>query len=419
MGPSKTYKAGQYLYEQIDRCRCCGKAWLTQYLDLGYQPLANEYSKTDSIIEKRFPLKVNLCENCFHSQLSIVVNPDLIFKEYLYVSGTTWTLHNHFKLLAEDAMRRVGQNHPMVLDIACNDGTLLQKFKAFGAEVYGVDPAKNLRKITTEKNLNVIVDYWNSETAKRLSKRFDIITATNVFAHVDNIQEFLITCMGYLNPDGIIILEFPYCNELIVNNEFDTIYHEHLSYFLVNSFSFLADSVGLIIDDIITTSIHGGSIRFFLKLSKEYKRYQTDTQLAYIEKERKAGLLEKKTYEKFSRNIVGIKYEILNVLSKFDGMGIPVVGYGASAKGNTMLNYIDSPLKYIVDDNPLKYGHFTPGQHIPIVETKILSTDKSPLAIVILSWNFYDEIKQKILERRRGLTTYLIRYIPKVEAEEL
>jgi len=358
-----------------------------------------------------------LCKNCFHSQLSIVVDPELMFENYLYVSGTTETFRKHCEDLAVDAVKRFSRKKLSVLDIACNDGTQLEFFRSLNCEILGVDPAKNLRKITLEKNIPVIVDYWSKALAKKIRKKFDIITGTNVFAHVDNIMDFLLACKEVLNENGYIILEFPYCDKMIKNNEFDTVYHEHLSYFLVNSFFTLIDKAGLTITDIIQTPIHGGSIRFFLS-SKRSKA--SDKTKKLIDLEKKSGLLNLITYQKFTERVNLNKKTFKNKLKELKKTGKRIVGYGASAKGNTMLNYFKANLEYIVDDNPLKWDYLTPGRDILIVSPERFSKDPVNLAIVILSWNFYAEIKKKIKKLRPKTKADLcILYVPTVSVNKL
>lgn len=402
--------------KKVTSCRCCGKSNLLRYLNLGKQPPANSYHKKNEILPI-YPLEVMLCKNCFHSQLSIVVDPELMFENYLYVSGTTETFRKHCEDLAVDAVKRFSRKKLSVLDIACNDGTQLEFFRSLNCEILGVDPAKNLRKITLEKNIPVIVDYWSKALAKKIRKKFDIITGTNVFAHVDNIMDFLLACKEVLNENGYIILEFPYCDKMIKNNEFDTVYHEHLSYFLVNSFFTLIDKAGLTITDIIQTPIHGGSIRFFLS-SKRSKA--SDKTKKLIDLEKKSGLLNLITYQKFTERVNLNKKTFKNKLKELKKTGKRIVGYGASAKGNTMLNYFKANLEYIVDDNPLKWDYLTPGRDILIVSPERFSKDPVNLAIVILSWNFYAEIKKKIKKLRPKTKADLcILYVPTVSVNKL
>lgn len=391
-------------------CRCCRKKKLFNYLKLGNQPLANSYHKGEKL--PSYPLDVNVCQNCFHSQLSVVIDKDSMFRNYLYVSGTTSTFRKHTKDLAKDAVKRIKKNKLRVLDIACNDGTQLEHFRDLGCEVMGVDPAENLRAITEEKKIPVVVDYWTEAVAWSINKKFDIITGTNVFAHVDNLDEFLKACKLALGENGLLILEFPYANEMIQHNEFDTVYHEHLSYFLVNSFTTLVTRLEFQITDVIQTQIHGGSIRFFLKKGKG-AHSQKITQL--IMEERDKGLLELNSYVLFAQRVSENKKNLRKLVTKLRRENKKVVGYGASAKGNTMLNYFKIKLDYIVDDNPLKWGYKTPGRNILIKSPESLREEKKGLYVLVLSWNFYNEIAKKIIKiRGEGMKDVCIVYVPTV-----
>ena len=406
------------MFKEVKECRCCGSEDLVPYLDLGDQPLANSYHKGEEI--ETFPLKIKVCNECFHSQLSVVVAPDLMFKNYLYVSGTTHTFRKHCDKLAKDAVEywfntggiklpiSMMELSPKVLDIACNDGTLLDYFRDIDCDVQGVDPAENLREITKEKDIPVEVGFWGTGVHERLDGKFDIITGTNVFAHVDEINDFLVQCTKVLNDKGIIVLEFPYCDNMISDCEFDTIYHEHLSYFLVNSFKNNVETKGLGIVRILRTPIHGGSIRFFLK---QGERHCVDV-YHLIEDEEAKGLLKRGTYAAFGRQVEKNKSDMQGLVANLKSQGKTVIGYGASAKGNTMLNYFELDLDYIVDDNEMKWDYLTPGRNIPIKSPEAMK-DEDELYIVILAWNFFDEIVEKI-GKITGKKHHYIRYVPEV-----
>jgi ubiquinone/menaquinone biosynthesis C-methylase UbiE len=408
----------------INECRCCGGSKLVKYLDLGQQPLANSYHKGE--ILDNFPLEVMLCENCFHSQLSVVVDPQLMFKHYLYVSGTTQTFRKHCKELAKDAVQQM-QNcffEPLkVLDIAANDGTLLSYFKDLGCEVQGVDPAENLRDLTEDKGIPVEVAYWGQEVAQRFLERdqkFGIITGTNVFAHVHDVSGFLQSCYSVLEDDGIVVLEFPYCDEMIEKVEFDTIYHEHVSYFLVNSFSILVNRMGFYISRVVQTEIHGGSIRFFLKKDQDVRCHIKkdegfDTISELIQREKQKGLLNIDTYKTFSDSVERNKCNLISKIADLKDKGYKIVAFGASAKGNTMLNHFKIHVDYIVDDNPMKWDYLTPGQNIPIRSPESLRNESENLAIVILSWNFFPEIKVKIKNILGDKHHKCILYVPDIQ----
>ena len=392
-------------------CRCCGTNDLFTYIELGNQPLANSYHKNDIQLNE-IPLSVNVCKKCFNSQLSVVVDPEVMFKHYLYVSGTTKTFREHCKTLARQTIDIVGIKTPNVLDIACNDGTLLAEFKTLGANVYGVDPAENIRDISKIKGFDVCVDFWNEYSSKFFGIEFDIITGTNVFAHVDDVSGFLELAKSVVSPDGRIVIEFPYCSDMIKNNEFDTVYHEHVSYFLVNSIKALTDSVGLVITNIIQSKIHGGSIRFYISKSG----METDDVSLLISKEKENGLMDINTYINFQESIDKNKIDLETVVDEYKSKDYEVICYGASAKGNTMLNYFKLDVQKTIDDNPLKVGYLTPGQNLEIVNSEYINTASDNLLIILTAWNFSDEIIQRVNEKKRdGQNIKFVLYVSSVK----
>ena len=394
-------------------CRCCGSASLKTYLDLGGQPLANSYHKGAESLPA-YPLRVNVCNYCWHSQLSHVVPPDQMFRNYLYVSGTTKTLKDHFDEFAGRTVGRFSSKQDLhVLDIACNDGTLLESFRRFGCKVIGIDPAENLREITLQKKLAVIVDYWSSRQAERLEP-FDIITAVNVFAHVDDLADFLEGCKRALKPDGVLVIEVPYAADMIRKREFDTIYHEHLSYFRVGAFEYLVEIHGFYIADMSWSKIHGGSMRFTLKIGN----LGPCNEAAFMRREEvRVGMNSMATYEDFMWAVEDIRKDFYEAVK--ENAERRLVGYGASAKGNTALHFFGQRLEYIVDDNPLKHGYLTSG-YVPIRPPSALAEDDRDLAIVILSWNFAREIAGKIVALRPGRTNdRAILYVPRVRSVSL
>ena len=412
-------------YKELSHCLACGgNSALAPYLSLGVQPLANSYRRpNDTSEEQKFPLAVNHCQLCHHSQLTIAVNPDLLYRDYLYVSGTTKTFRKHQEQLARRAIRAFEKSPQQmrVLDIASNDGSQLESFRALGCEVYGVDPAVNLRTITLEKDIDVDVAYFDEEWARQQKKRddepYDIITATNVLGHVSDPYSILCGIQHLLAPDGIAIIEFPYGKNILQHGEFDQWYHEHHSEFTVNSFHALVRRCGLAIRDILETPIHGGSIRFTLG---HYTKPQTftgymETVGHYRKVENEAGLYSDAAYEAFQERVDETCKALILETEKQKFLGRKTVGYGASAKLNSVLNYTRIELDWICDDTPMKHGYVTPGQRIPIVGTdSLLGPDR--LAIVLGAWNFASEIQQKIASIRKQLPgrDVLITYVPEV-----
>lgn len=385
----------------LKKCLACGHEYLTQILDLGDQPLANSYLMTEEQEEETFPLRLNFCPECTHLQLGHSVNPDFLFSNYLYVSGTSETGHKHFKEFVKFTEQYTFGNN--VLDVACNDGTQLKYFKEAGYNTYGIDPARNLLPRSRQHG-KIIADYLDEDNIKSFGVEFDTIVVQNVLAHVPNPERFLRNCKSALSETGCIFVQTSQAN-MITNNEFDTIYHEHLSFFSVESFCALAKKVGLSVVDVIRTPIHGTSFIFVLSVHPE------DSSKEFIAREQK---LTQKILETYATRCLSAVESLKDTLEAFRKTGATIVGYGAAAKGNTLLNFGNIKLDYIVDDNPLKWRLFTPGTRVPIYRPEILQAERN-LVIVPLAWNFYDEIKTKVLSQ--VLTAKFIRYFPTIVIE--
>lgn len=398
-------------YRILDRCLCCDSTDIEILLDLNNQPLANSYHKEDEVLDE-YPLGVNICNNCYHIQLTHVVNPDLLFKDYLYVSGTTKTLHDNMKWFVDYVLETTpwGKGNS-VLDIACNDGTQLNYFKDKGFKTYGIDPAENLHKLSS-KNHTVICDYFNVD---KFDRQFDVITAQNVFAHNSNPREFLEHCGELMHEESVLYIQTSQA-EMILNNQFDTIYHEHVSFFNINSMNELVKRTNLTLTDVIKTPVHGISYLFrFTKSAFEGRRKVFNE----IEVERQRGLLSKKTYDEYTKNIMNLVSEFKELVQNSKREGFKLVGYGAAAKGMTFLNFADVELDVIIDDNELKQELYTPGTNILIKSNEHLKTylDTDKILFIPLAWNFYDEIRDRILKTRENKNDWFLRYFPKVKLE--
>jgi 2-polyprenyl-3-methyl-5-hydroxy-6-metoxy-1,4-benzoquinol methylase len=394
-------------FTEIFECRCCGSPVET-ILDLNNQPLANSYHKVDEKLDF-FPLKLNLCVNCFHLQLSIVVNPDIMFKNYLYVSGTTKTLKDYFDFFSRFTIERFknyfDSKPTNVLDIACNDGTQLDYYKNLGLDTYGVDPAENLHHLSSE-NHSVVCDYFPS---KQISQKFDLITAQNVFAHTHEIKIFLKECKNLLNDNGILFIQTSQ-SKMVLRNEFDTAYHEHLSFFNTKSMKTIVEKCGLKLNNVFNFDIHGSS--YIFEISK--KTYDSNVE-SVLEIESSKGLFDKKTYINFSKMAKEVTSNLKITLENYKNDGYKIIGYGAAAKGMTLLNFGKITMDLIIDDNSLKHGLYTPGTDIKIVDIEILKTFKDDkIVFVPLAWNFYDEIRKRIESVRKNDQDLFIKYFPKI-----
>jgi 2-polyprenyl-3-methyl-5-hydroxy-6-metoxy-1,4-benzoquinol methylase len=407
-------------FEPLHRCLACDSLHLVPYLDLGAQPLANAYRKIGHETPlPRYPLELRFCARCWHSQLSLAVDREAIFRHYLYVSGTTDTFRRHCRDLALEALARLtarSRFDPRVLDIACNDGTLLEQFRSLGAEVVGVDPAENLQAETNRKGIAVVSKFWGTRpvTDEVLyilgDKQLDIITATNVLGHVPDPLAFLRECHVALEHDGLVVVEAPPVSEILARGQFDQVYHEHVSYFSARSFRTLAERAGFVVTHTTRTEIHGGSLRFFLK-----KSGLPDPTVEQVEaSERDFGLYDRGCYKFLERWVEQLGGDFRERVLSARQEGRIVVGYGAAAKGSTALGAFRVDLPVIYDDNPLKQGHVTP-HGSTIISPEYLAGVSGPLEIVVLAWNFLDEVRRRVEDiRGRGRGDRLLVYHPHV-----
>lgn len=399
--------------KELNECLCCGSQHLELTLDLGTQPMANSFIETEDEAELTFPLVLNRCTDCSHLQLSHAVNPDLLFRNYLYVSGTSQTLKDYFDWFANYSLGFFSEKPKSVLDIACNDGTQLDSFKKIGLTTYGVDPATNLHPISSV-NHEVILDYFTAEHVEGLkAKNIDIINAQNVFAHNDYPLDFLKQCKEIMHDCSVLFIQTSQA-DMVKNNEFDTIYHEHLSFFCANSMNELAKRAGLNLIDITKTPIHGNSYVFVFS-----KHPATDGKVeAVLAEERELGLQDTQTYVEYARKAQQVVVDLKNAISAYRAEGYVIAGYGAAAKGMTLLNFGNIQLDFIIDDNPLKQGRFTPGTHIPVESIDMLDEcEDLNIAFVPLAWNFFTEIKSKIKAKRDRKEDAFIRYFPLINIE--
>ena len=389
-------------------CLACDSKNIYTALDLGEQPLANSYTDASDQVQDRYPLAVNLCHDCFHLQLSHTVAPEIIYKNYLYATGTNQTIQIYSKWFANFVKEYIGSSGS-VLDIGCNDGTQLNYFKDIGFDTYGIDPAENLHE-RSKSNHNVVCDFFGPGAVPKLFNDYTAITAQNVFAHNPSPFDFLMSCRQLMQENTLLFVQTSQA-DMVLNNEFDTIYHEHINFFNANSMRALAQRAGLHLIDVVKTPIHGNSYIFVLSLQNSRPHHVQNI----IDME--APLLQLDTYQTW-RDIVESNIKTLKTqLDLFRSQGRVLVGYGAAAKGNTLLNYSNIQLDFIIDDNPLKQGKFTPGTATSIVSIDILDkySDQNNLVFVPLAWNFFTEIKQRIKNKRTNPTDVFVKYFPTVE----
>ncbi len=388
-------------------CLACGSDNLTPSLDLGFQPLANNLTNKPND-QDRYPLRVNLCKDCYHLQLSHTVDPTIIYSNYLYVAGTSQTLKDYSKWFAGYVDETCDQLTNSVLDIGCNDGTQLNYFKELGYNTYGIDPAQNIYP-TSSENHNIICDYFGPHIIDLFSVPVDAITAQNVFAHNPNPIDFLLTCKKLMSEHTKLYIQTSQA-DMVVNNEFDTIYHEHVNFFNINSINELSKRAGINLIDVIKTPIHGNSYVFVLSLN-EARPYNIDNLIAM---EHKLTTLD--TYINWEENVKRNMSSLKATIQQYRDDGYKIVGYGAAAKGNTLLNYIDTPLDLIIDDSPLKQNMYAPGTNSPIKSIDSLNdySKDDRILFIPLAWNFFAEISKRIKTVRNEEHDLFMKYFPEV-----
>lgn len=391
-------------------CRVCGAGSLEPILALGPTPLANAFlaSPHDFAAERSYPLDLYFCTGCSLLQLLDVVNPELLFRHYLYVTGTSTTMAAHNAAYARTMAALVGLGPAdLVVEVASNDGSLLRCFRAHGVRTLGIEPARNIAADATASGVQTVNEFFTAALADRLRAGHGparAVVANNVLAHVDEPRDLLAGCRALVAEDGLVAVEVPYVGELIARVEYDTVYHEHLSYFSIASLLRLSESAGLSVVRIDRVPVHGGSLRLYLSRSA---RDHAPEVRAVADDERRAGLADGARYRLFAAAVQESRTRLVALLERLTAEGHVVAGYGAPAKGNTLLNYcrIDMRLlRYTVDRNPRKVGLYTPGAHIPVRDVSALSAEGSaPDYVLILAWNLAEEImEQQRSHRDRG-----------------
>jgi len=383
-------------------CRLCGSRLRHTLVDLGMSPPCESFLRADQLdqMELYFPLNVLVCESCYLVQLKEYVSPETIFSEYAYFSSfsTSWVAHS--KAYCEAITKRLGLGaHSFAVELASNDGYLLQHFLPLGVPVLGVEPAANVARAAIEKGVPTRVDFFGVRLALQMvaeGLRADLIIGNNVLAQVPDLNDFVAGIKILLQPEGVVTLEFPHIERLMAENQFDTIYHEHFSYFSLLTIDLMAARHGLRLIDVEELPTHGGSLRVYL--ANEDSSWATDDRVAeLLDREKRHGLTEMTTYTSFAYKAQRAKRDLLAFLVSAKNEGKTICGYGAPGKGNTLLNYCaigTDFLDFTVDRNPYKHGRFTPGMHIPILAPEALEA-AAPDVVLILPWNLRDEIMEQ------------------------
>ena len=375
-------------------CRCCGSNKLKRVLSLGYQPLANNLISSKNEEFNKYPLELNVCEECFNCQLSVAVNSDEMFSNYLYQSSTTKSFRDHFILAAKKYIKEFNlDKDSYIIDVGSNDGIGLKPFLDLGfTNIQGIEPAKNLADLSNKNGINTFHGYLDDKALNPIKNGADLLLASNVFAHADDLKSMAESMKKLIKPDGKIIIEVQYLLKTIKDLTFDNIYHEHTNYWSLTALNSFFDNLGLIIFDAEEINTHGGSIRIYVSQDKNIKIKKNVDEI--LKKEKEYGLTKISTYLDFGKKIEFLKNSVIKNLKSIKSKYSTIIGYGAPAKASTALNYfnIKEEINFIVEDNQLKHGKFVPGVNIPIVSKERIK-DKDSL-ILVLAWNFFDEIKK-------------------------
>lgn len=391
-------------------CRICGGPRLRPFLDFGAMPLANSFLRSEEEFagEQAFPMEMCFCEDCSLVQLRDVIDPEVLFRNYVYVTGTSETVREHNRRYAETVVKLLGlKPGDLVVEAASNDGSLLRCFQEYGVRTLGVEPAANIAEKARAAGVETVNEFFSLRLARQLKAHYGAaraVLANNVLAHVDSPVEFAGGAAHLLEGSGRFIAEVQYVGDLVSNLEYDIAYHEHLCYFSAATLVRLSEAAGMWVTGIERHPVQGGSLRLYAAPQRDRADHAPEA-LAFVREEEEAGLNRWECYEELARKAADHRAALRNLLERFHEEGKVVAGYGAPAKGNTLLNYCGigpQLLPFTVDRNPLKVGSFTPGMHIPVLPVSAIE-ERRPDYVLILAWNFADEImRQQTDYRIRG-----------------
>jgi SAM-dependent methyltransferase len=411
---------------RVTACRMCGGTDLERYLDLGHTPPADQFRRADQLGEPvvHFPLEVCVCAGCGLSQLGYVVAPQILYQdEYPYEASTTQAGRRHFRAFAASVARRYGIGaDDLVVDIGSNVGVLLSGFADEGARVLGVDPAHNIAAIANERGIPTLAEFFGRAVVNRIVRdhgQASVICGTNVFAHVDDLETFMLAVDALMAPEGMFIFEVPYFANLLSSLEYDTIYHEHLSYISVKPLVPFFARIGMRIFDIREVDIHGGSFRIFV--DRGGRHVEDGLVDAFLSRELREGAHDPRRLLQFADQVSANRRQLTELLRDLRAAGKRIAAVSAPAKGMTLLNYCrlgSETLDFVTEKSRLKIGRFTPGTHIPVVPDSELAAQRPDYAL-LLAWNFADEIIANLREYREAGGQFIIPIpAPRVVASE-
>lgn len=393
-------------------CRICAGTSLVRFLDLGKQPLANAFtSPARAAPEERYPLAVYVCEQCWHVQLLDVVAKETLFAEYSYMSTTSQTIPAHFAALAREVEAAYLAPDDLVVEIGSNDGVLLRAFQGRPYRILGVEPASNIAKIAQERGVPTLNAFFHPATAAQVAAehgRAKVVLANNVVGHIDDLPGLAAGVRALLRDDGAFVFEVPYLVDLLDKLEFDTVYHEHLSYFAIRPLQRLLGAAGLEIVDVTRQGVHGGTIRVHARPHGTQPVHARVGELVALERGRALDSL--RPYHEFAAKVEALRADLVRTVRGLRAQGKRIAGYGAPAKGNTLLNYCGfgpADIEFIQDTTPLKQGRLAPGTRIPVVPPEHFRANPPDVAFM-LAWNYEAEILAKESKFREAGGRFLI-----------
>lgn len=383
-----------------DKCRLCDSKSLEMFLDLGFMPHAGNFLKKSEVgKELIYPLKLWFCKKCKLVQILDIIPSSVLFDDYRYLSSISLT--KHFEEFADELVTKYLSKGNFAVEIGSNDGVLLVPLKNKGIKVLGVDPARNVARVAKNKGIEVVVDRFNDAVANKVLKKYgkaDAVLANNVLAHIDNMQEVFSGIKNILNEYGVLIFEVHYLPDLLKKLQYDFFYNEHLSYYSLTALVPFLSKFGLEIFNIKKISTHAGSVRVYAKFKNNKKYSPTRAVVNLLNAEKRSKLLRRTYLLKFSKAVSDHSKELNKYVVNLKESGYKIVGYGASGRANTLLNYCkidDSVVEYIVDDSPERQNRYTPGSHIYIVSPDYFRKDNAVKLSILFAWNYRDQILKK------------------------
>lgn len=386
-------------------CSFCSSKNIELIMDFGEVALAGAFIKNKGFNnEKKYPMRLCFCNDCFAVQVIDIIEPDILFKDYFYFSSSIKTLSDHFVNYAKEVVDRfLDSKEANVLEFGCNDGVLLRPLADQGIKkVIGVDPAKNIISSISDERITIVNDYFTEKVSREVVAKYgsiDLIMANNVFAHIPDIKGTTAAIKNALSDEGVFIFEVHYLGKIIEEMQYDMIYHEHLYYYSLLSAIEHFKKYDLTIFDIKFVPIHAGSIRFYVAKKNSKRASVISNNVKLLEKEEKAKLYNKfQSFKLFSKKVENTKKELVGLLDKIKNEGKTVAGYGASGRANTMIQYCgitNDLVKYMIDDAPAKIGCYTPGSHLEIVSRSILNSKNAPDYVLVFAWSFFEEIVKR------------------------